>query len=54
LDLYLLDASNEASAEDVLEGADLPREERDQRKIWKENLEDILVAFGVDQPEVRS
>jgi len=54
LDLYLLDASNEADPEDVLEWADLPREQRDQRKIWKENLEDILVVFGMDQPEVRS
>jgi len=54
LDLYLLDASNEASPEDVLEWADLPREQRDQRKIWKENLEDILVGFGMNQPEVRS
>ena len=54
LDLYLLDASNEASAEDLLDWADLPREQRDQRKVWKENLEDILVVFGMDQPEVRS
>lgn len=54
LDLYLLDASNEASAEDVLEWAELPREQRDQRRIWKENLEDIIVGFGMDQPEVRS
>lgn len=54
LDLYLLDASNEADPEDVLEWADLPGEQRDQRRIWKENLEDILVAFGMDQPEVRS
>jgi hypothetical protein len=54
LDLYLLDAPNEASADDVLEWADLPREQRDQRRIWKENLEDILVGFGMDQPEVRS
>ena len=53
LDLYLLDASNEASPEDVLEWADLPREQRDQRRTWKENLEDILVVFGMDQPEVR-
>ncbi len=54
LDLYLLDASNEASPEDILEWADLPGEQRDRRRIWKENLEDILVAFGMDQPEVRS
>ena len=54
LDLYLLDASNEASSpEEVLEWADLPGEQRDQRRIWKENLEDILVVFGMDQPEVR-
>ncbi|KAI0256629.1 hypothetical protein BJV78DRAFT_1117085 [Lactifluus subvellereus] len=51
LDLYLLDAFNEASAEDVLEWVDLPKEQRDQRNIWKENLEDILVVFGIDQPE---
>ena len=54
LDLYLLDASNETSPEDVLEWADLPREQRDRRRIWKENLEDIIVVFGMDQPEVRS
>lgn len=54
LDLYLLDASNEADPEDVLEWADLPGEQRDQRRIWKENLEDILIVFGMDQPEVRS
>jgi hypothetical protein len=54
LDLYLLDAFNEASAEDVLEWVGLPKEQRDQRNIWKENLEDILIAFGMDQPEVRS
>ena len=53
LDLYLLDASNEADPEDVLEWADLPGEQRDQRRIWKENLEDILVVFAMDQPEVR-
>lgn len=54
LDLYLLDASNEADPEDVLEWADLPCEQRNQRRVWKENLEDILVVFGMDQPEVRS
>lgn len=53
LDLYLLDAFNEASAEDALEWAGLPKEQRDQWTIWKENLEDILVVFGMDQPEVR-
>ncbi|KAI0273559.1 hypothetical protein BC834DRAFT_214188 [Gloeopeniophorella convolvens] len=51
LDLYLLDAFNEASAEDVLEWADLPKDQRDRRNVWKENLEDVLVAFGMDQPE---
>ena len=54
LDLYLLDASNETSPEDVLEWADLPGEQRDRRRIWKENLEDIIVVFGMDQPEVRA
>jgi hypothetical protein len=54
LDLYLLDASNEASPEDVFDLVNLPREQRDQRNIWKENLEDILVGFGMNQPEVRS
>jgi hypothetical protein len=53
LDLYLLDAFNEASIEDALEWAGLPKEQRDQWNIWRGNLEDILVVFGMDQPEVR-
>ncbi|KAH9048166.1 hypothetical protein EDB84DRAFT_1458760 [Lactarius hengduanensis] len=51
LDLYLLDAFNEGSAEDAIEWASLPRDQRDQWNIWKGNLEDILVVFGMDQPE---
>lgn len=52
LDLYLLDAFNEGSGEDVIEWAELPEEQREKRDVWKFNLEDILVRFGLEQPEV--
>ncbi|KAI0038874.1 hypothetical protein FA95DRAFT_1684484 [Auriscalpium vulgare] len=51
LDLYLLDAFNEGSGDDVLEWAELTPEQREKRNVWKANLEDILVRFGNDQPE---
>lgn len=54
LDLYLLDAFNEASGEDILEWAELPQEQRKARDVWKSNLEDILVQFGIGMPQVRS
>ncbi|KAA1469542.1 hypothetical protein DENSPDRAFT_816598 [Dentipellis sp. KUC8613] len=51
LDLYLLDAFNEGSGEDMLEWADLPQAQREKRNVWKSNLEDILVKFGMDEPQ---
>lgn len=53
LELYLLDAFNDSSSDDVLEWADLNVEERQRRTLWKHNLEDILVKFGNERPEVR-
>jgi hypothetical protein len=50
LDLYLLDALNEGSGDDVLEWADLNQQQRDKRTHWKSNLEDILVKFGLERP----
>lgn len=52
LDLYLLDALNEGSEDDVLEWADLNRQQRDIRMHWKSNLEDVHVKFGLEQPRV--
>lgn len=52
LELYLLDAFNEGSGEDVLEWAELNDEKRQQRTHWKHNLEDLLLKFGDEQPEV--
>lgn len=52
-DLYLLDAFNEGSGNDVLEWAELDEEQRDKRSHWKRNLEDILLKYGMEQPQVR-
>lgn len=52
LDLYLLDALNEGSEDDVLEWADLDQKQRDTRMHWKNNLEDVLVKFGLEKPTV--
>ncbi|KAG6919937.1 hypothetical protein DXG01_013286 [Tephrocybe rancida] len=51
MDLYLLDAFNEGSGDDVLEWARLDEEQRDKRSHWKRNLEDILLKFGTKRPE---
>lgn len=53
LELYLLDAFNDGSGDDVLEWAELNAEERQKRTHWKHNLEDTLVKFGNERPEVR-
>jgi hypothetical protein len=52
LDLYLLDAFNEGSGDDVLEWAELDEEQREKRSHWKWNLEDILLKFGLERPHV--
>ncbi|KAF9533539.1 hypothetical protein CPB83DRAFT_480311 [Crepidotus variabilis] len=51
MDLYLLDAFNEGKGEDILEWAELPREERKKKTLWKHNLEDVLLSFGNERPE---
>ncbi|EGN95372.1 hypothetical protein SERLA73DRAFT_94725 [Serpula lacrymans var. lacrymans S7.3] len=51
LDLYLLDAYNEGSGEDILEWAELSQVQREKKSLWKSNLEDILVKFGLQQPQ---
>lgn len=53
-DFYLLDAFNESSENDILEWAGLDEEERGRRTRWKENLEDILIRYGQQNPEVDS
>lgn len=52
LDLYLLDALNEGSEDDILEWADLNQQQRHTRMHWKSNLEDVLVKFGLEKPTV--
>jgi len=53
LELYLLDAFNESSGDDVIEWAEIGEEEREKRTRWKVNLEGILVKYGNERPEVR-
>ncbi|KAF9452301.1 hypothetical protein P691DRAFT_805185 [Macrolepiota fuliginosa MF-IS2] len=50
-DLYLLDAFNEGSENDILEWAGLEEEERQKRTCWKANLEDVLIKYGQENPE---
>jgi hypothetical protein len=52
MDLYLLDAFNEGSGEDILEWAELSQDDRFKRTHWKHNLEDIILSFGNESPEV--
>ncbi|KIJ16895.1 hypothetical protein PAXINDRAFT_168330 [Paxillus involutus ATCC 200175] len=51
MDLYLLDAYNEGSGDDLLEWAKLDQKHRDKRSLWKSNLEDVLVKFGLQCPQ---
>ncbi|KAJ7219154.1 hypothetical protein GGX14DRAFT_590318 [Mycena pura] len=50
LDLYLLDAFNEGSGEDILEWAELDDLQREIKTRWKSNLEDILLKYGQERP----
>ena len=52
VDLYLLDAYNESSGDDVLEWAELDQDQRERKACWKSNLEDILVRIGLERPKV--
>ncbi|KAI0725152.1 hypothetical protein C8Q72DRAFT_786064 [Fomitopsis betulina] len=51
MDLYLLDAYNESSGDDVLEWATLDVEQREKKSCWKANLEDVLIRVGLERPE---
>jgi len=53
MELYLLDAFNEGSGDDILEWAELSQEDRHKRTHWKNNLEDIILSFGNESPKVR-
>lgn len=54
-DLYLFDAPNESfgdDIDDILEHAELDVDQSDRRTCWKANLEDILLRFGNEYPQV--
>jgi len=51
MELYLLDAHNESSGDDVVEWAALETDQRERKACWKTNLEDILVRFGLERPQ---
>ncbi|CDO69547.1 hypothetical protein BN946_scf184785.g52 [Trametes cinnabarina] len=51
MDLYLLDAYNESSGDDVLEWAELDEDQREKKACWKSNLEDVLVRVALERPQ---
>ncbi len=52
MDLYLLDAHNESSGDDVLEWAESDDAQKERKACWKANLEDVLVRVGLQRPQV--
>jgi hypothetical protein len=52
LDLYLLNTFNEGSTGDILEWAELDQSQREKKTCWKQNLENILLQFGMERPYV--
>jgi hypothetical protein len=52
MDLYLLDAYNEISGEEVLEWAELNDAQKELKACWKANLEEVLVRVGLQRPQV--
>jgi hypothetical protein len=52
MDLYLLDAYNESSGDDVLEWAELDDAQKERKACWKANLEGVLVRIGLQRPQV--
>lgn len=54
VDLYLLDAFNDASGDDVIAKAELDKVDREKRDRWKSNLENLLLKHGIKHPEARS
>ncbi|KAI0636896.1 hypothetical protein C8Q77DRAFT_1215790 [Trametes polyzona] len=51
MELYLLDAFNESSGDDVLEWAELDEVQREKKACWKANLEDVLVRVALERPQ---
>ncbi|EIN07442.1 hypothetical protein PUNSTDRAFT_105179 [Punctularia strigosozonata HHB-11173 SS5] len=51
MELYLLDALNEGSGEEVFEFSAMDEEGRERSARWKANLEDILVRYAISKPE---
>ncbi|KAH9952233.1 hypothetical protein B0H21DRAFT_716276 [Amylocystis lapponica] len=51
MDLYLLDAYNESSGDDVLEWAELDAHQQGEKACWKMNLENVLVRAGLERPQ---
>ena len=45
MDLYLLDAYNESSGDDVLEWAESDDAQKERTACWKTNLEDVLIRL---------
>ncbi|KZV97656.1 hypothetical protein EXIGLDRAFT_832683 [Exidia glandulosa HHB12029] len=48
--LYLLDAPSDTSGPDAVDSAAMDEAEKESKKVWKENLGDILIAFAMRNP----
>ena len=53
VDLFLFDAYNESSGKDILVWADMDETQREKGMCWKQNLQDILLRFGIEETKVR-
>ncbi|KAF9053545.1 hypothetical protein BDZ89DRAFT_1056142 [Hymenopellis radicata] len=51
VDLYLWDAFNDGSGDDVIARAELDKVDREKKERWKVNLENVLLKHGIKQPE---
>lgn len=54
VDLYLWDAFNDGSGDDVIARAELDKVDREKKERWKTNLENVLLKHGIKQPKVSS
>lgn len=50
--LFLHDVLNESSGKDIFEWAELDEAQREKNSWWKNNLEDVLVRYGLRKPDV--
>ncbi|KIY68612.1 hypothetical protein CYLTODRAFT_421458 [Cylindrobasidium torrendii FP15055 ss-10] len=51
VNLYLLDAFNDGSGDDVILRAEMEESERQTKERWKTNLERVLITHGLHRPE---